>query len=103
PVSWIHHLVWIVPVLAVLIGDGTDRRRGTLAVWVASLFPIRLPCLGDTIPPGWHLGWVAAVLRDSYGLLCVVLLFALARQIRAASTQRPNTSARASTISPSVA
>ena len=27
PVSWIHHLVWIVPVLAVLVGNATDRRR----------------------------------------------------------------------------
>ena len=103
PVSWVHHLVWIVAVLAVLIGDATNRRRVVFAVGVASLFMLRLPNLGDNIPPGWHLGWVAAVLRDSYGLLCVVLLGALARQIRAASTQRPNTSASASTISPSVA
>ncbi len=79
PVSWIHHLVWIVPVLAVLIGDATDRRRVTLAAAIAVLFTLRLPYLGDNIPPGWHLGWIAAVLRDSYGLLCVFLLFALAR------------------------
>ena len=79
PVSWIHHLVWIVPVLAVLVGDATDRRRVRLAVVVAALFTLRLPYLGDNIPRGWHLGWIAAVLRDSYGLLCVFLLVTLAR------------------------
>jgi alpha-1,2-mannosyltransferase len=81
PVSWIHHLVWIVPVLAVLVGNAGDRRRVTLAVSIAMLFALRLPYLGDNIPPGWHLGWIAAVLRDSYGLLCVFLLFALARLV----------------------
>ena len=81
PVSWIHHLVWVVPVLAVLVGDAADRRRVALAVSIATLFALRLPYLGDNIPPGWHLGWIAAVLRDSYGLLCVFLLFALARLV----------------------
>jgi alpha-1,2-mannosyltransferase len=79
PVSWIHHLVWIVPVLAVLVGDATDRRRVTLAASIAMLFALRLPYLGDNIPPAWHVGWIAALLRDSYGLLCAYLLFALAR------------------------
>ncbi len=88
PVSWIHHLVWIVPVLAVLVGNAADRRRVTLAVSIATLFALRLPYLGDNIPPGWHLGWIAAVLRDSYGLLCVFLLFALAQLV---SVPRPAT------------
>jgi len=79
PVSWIHHLVWIVPALAVLVGDATDRRRVRAAIVVAALFTLRLPYLGDNIPRGWHLGWIAAVLRDSYGLLCVFLLVTLAR------------------------
>ncbi len=79
PVSWIHHLVWIAPVLAVLVGDATDRRRVTLAASIAMLFALRLPYLGDNIPPAWHVGWIAALLRDSYGLLCMYLLFALAR------------------------
>ena len=88
PVSWIHHLVWIVPVLAVLVGNAAGRRRVTLAFSIATLFALRLPYLGDNIPPGWHLGWIAAVLRDSYGLLCVFLLFALARLV---SVPRPVT------------
>ena len=50
-----------------------------IAIAVAALFTLRLPFLGDNIPPGWHLGWVAAVLRDSYGLACVFLLVTLGR------------------------
>jgi alpha-1,2-mannosyltransferase len=89
PVSWIHHLVWIVPVLAVLVGNATDRRRVALAATIALLFALRLPYLGDNIPPGWHVGWVAAVLRDSYGLLCVLLLFTLARLASAPRAPSP--------------
>ena len=52
PVSWIHHLVWIVPVLAVLVGDGTDRRRVAAGRGDRRLFTLRLPYLGDNIPTG---------------------------------------------------
>ena len=50
-----------------------------MAASIAMLFALRLPYLGDNIPSAWHVGWIAALLRDSYGLLCAYLLFALAR------------------------
>jgi alpha-1,2-mannosyltransferase len=81
PVSWIHHLVWLVPAIAVLIDDGTDRRRVTLAVTAAALLTLRLPYFGDNLPTGHHLGVIAAVLRDSYGLICIALLLALASSV----------------------
>ena len=81
PVSWVHHLVWIVPVLAVLIGDTTDRRRVTLAVSIAAFFALRLPYLANSIPPGWGFAWLAGPLKDSYGLTCLALLFALPRLV----------------------
>src|SRR5262249_17837311 len=31
PISWIHHLVWIVPVIAVIIGAGRDPKRTAIA------------------------------------------------------------------------
>src|SRR5690606_11100730 len=42
PVGWIHHLVWIIVVIAALAGDGRDTRRCLFAVafWVPFLFPI---------------------------------------------------------------
>src|SRR5665213_1816413 len=81
PVSWIHHLVWVVPALAVLVDDGTSRRRVTIAASAAALFTLRLPYLARSIPAGWHLGWIAAVLSDSDALVCVALLIVLARVV----------------------
>jgi alpha-1,2-mannosyltransferase len=81
PVSWIHHLVWIVVVLAVLAGDGTDRHRVAWTVGVALLFTLRLPYLGDSLANGSHPNWFAGLLQDAYGLGCVALLVALPRVV----------------------
>jgi len=77
PVSWIHHLVWIVPVLAVLAGDGTDRRRVAWTIGVALLFTLRIPYWGDSLAHGSHASWFAQLLQDAYGLACVVLLLVM--------------------------
>jgi len=45
----------------------------------AALFTLRLPFLAQSIPVGLHIGWIAAVLRDSDALLCLFLLIVLAR------------------------
>jgi alpha-1,2-mannosyltransferase len=79
PVSWIHHLVWLVPVLAVLLGDATDRRRVALVVGAAAVLALRLPYVGAAFPTGLHVPWLAAMMRDSYGVLCLGLLVALGR------------------------
>jgi len=79
PVSWIHHLVWIAVVLLVLVGDGSDRRRVRLALVLALFFSLRVPYIGDPLPAGWGYAWFAGPLKDSYGLACLVLLFALPR------------------------
>jgi alpha-1,2-mannosyltransferase len=34
PVAWIHHLAWIAIVLAVVVGDGSNRRRVAIAIAV---------------------------------------------------------------------
>jgi len=82
PISWIHHLVWVVPALAVVIGAGRDRRRVALAFLLAALFVARLPYFGhDEVKTGL----VAAVLKDSYGFLCLALLVYLARGQRVAA------------------
>jgi alpha-1,2-mannosyltransferase len=80
PISWIHHLVWIIPVLAVVVGAGRDRRQVAIAFLVAALFVARLPYFGhDELKTGF----LAALMQDSYGLLCIGLLVYLARGVRA--------------------
>jgi alpha-1,2-mannosyltransferase len=79
PISWIHHLVWVVPALAVIIGAGRNRAQVAIAFLVAALFVARLPYFGhDELKTGL----LAAILKDSYGFLCVALLVYLARLSR---------------------
>jgi len=79
PISWIHHLVWVVPAIAVIIGAGRNRARVAVAFLVAALFVARLPYFGhDELKTGL----LAAFLKDSYGFLCIALLVYLARRAR---------------------
>ena len=80
PISWIHHLVWVVPAIAVIIGAGRNRAQVAIAFLVAALFVARLPYFGhDELKTGL----LAAFLKDSYGFLCIALLVYLARRSRA--------------------
>jgi len=45
PVSWIHHAVWIVPATAVLLGDGSDRRRRVAWAITVTVFLSDAPML----------------------------------------------------------
>jgi alpha-1,2-mannosyltransferase len=46
PVSWIHHLAWLVIVIPALVGDGRDRRRWAYAAVITAWFLCRLPWWG---------------------------------------------------------
>ena len=78
PIAWVHHFVWMVPVVGVLVDDGRDRRRVLAAVGVVMACTIALPYVGihliDRSAPLWLLGWV---LENSLGLLSVVLVLTL--------------------------
>lgn len=75
PVSWSHHWVWCVPLLAVLLAEGRWR---TAAV-VALVFSARTFLL---VPhEGWaelQLSWWQQVLASPYPLLALAVLAALA-------------------------
>jgi alpha-1,2-mannosyltransferase len=54
PVSWVHHAVWLVPAVGVVLGDGRSRRRvvGAVVVWlVACLAPVG-PVLAEQVLDG---------------------------------------------------
>jgi alpha-1,2-mannosyltransferase len=83
PISWSHHWVWCVPLLAVLWAQ--DRTR--LAVAVAALFTARtmwlLPHEGDL---DLRLPWWQQPLASPYPLLGLALLAVWAAQLSARSS-----------------
>ncbi|MET9495561.1 glycosyltransferase 87 family protein [Streptomyces sp. NPDC006552] len=83
PISWTHHWVWCVPLLALLWADG--RRRTTFAV--AALFTARtmwlLPHQGDT---DLHFTWWQQLLAGPYPLLGLGLVLVALGQPSASSS-----------------
>ncbi len=80
PLSWLHHLVWIIPALLALLGDGRDWRRVVLAAlgYVVHLDYFQLPWKGarDLYNPAVpHL--LARIEQSSYTITAVLLILAL--------------------------
>ena len=79
PISWTHHLWWVVPAIAVLLRAGADSRRW---LWAAAattaLFSSSLPDLVHT-PLGRHLahGPLVVAGESSYALACLLLVLVL--------------------------
>ncbi|MFF4842327.1 glycosyltransferase 87 family protein [Streptomyces collinus] len=98
PISWTHHWVWCVPLLAVLLAEGRVR----LAVLTAVLFTARtmwlLPHEGDL---DLRLPWWQQPLAAPYPLLALALLAAAVRGRPAARPPAPQpvSSARRSSAS----
>lgn len=83
PVSWIHHAVWIVPIIGVVFGDGAHPWRRRVAILIAIVFTLRLPLFGSLILQGPDLHVVGHVLENAYVvayLLLLVLLWGLSRR-----------------------
>ncbi|GAA3986473.1 hypothetical protein GCM10023085_80760 [Actinomadura viridis] len=80
PVGWIHHLVWIIPVLGALVGDGGDTPRFRIAalVWLWFLFP--LPWWGAkliSLQHGLFTKIPGKIVQDAFGLAAVFLVVLL--------------------------
>ncbi|MEU7058952.1 glycosyltransferase 87 family protein [Streptomyces sp. NPDC046197] len=79
PISWSHHWVWCIPLIAVLVADG----HGRWAVFTAVVFTARtmwlVPHDGDL---DLHVPWWQQPLASPYVLLGLGLLAALALRLR---------------------
>lgn len=47
PVAWIHHMVWIILVIGVIVGAGVSVRRVLVAAAVTVFFVLSVPWIGD--------------------------------------------------------
>ncbi|MEU9150086.1 glycosyltransferase 87 family protein [Streptomyces sp. NPDC048417] len=88
PISWSHHWVWCVPLLAVLLAE----TRTALALTAAALFTARtmwlLPHEGDR---DLHLPWWQQPFASPYPLLGLALLAGAAAALRRHSRALPET------------
>lgn len=50
PIGWLHHAVWVVPALGVLVGTGRSGRRWLSALAVGAV--VSLPGMRRLVPPG---------------------------------------------------
>jgi alpha-1,2-mannosyltransferase len=77
PVSWIHHLSWVLLAVAVVAGDLTDPRRVRWAAYLTGFFVLRIPWYGATLALHHGVLSPARLLEDAFGLAAVGLVFAL--------------------------
>ncbi|MEV4111372.1 glycosyltransferase 87 family protein [Nonomuraea sp. NPDC049695] len=81
PVAWIHHLAWVVVVLAAIVGDGRDpvRLRAAAGVWLFYVLPI--PWWGVSLKaadiPGVSLV-LGKIVQNGFGLGALALVWMLA-------------------------
>ena len=80
PVSWIHHLAWLVVVFGAIVGDGRNPRRVAFAAAVWLYYVLQVPWWGSTML-AHHIGPRCAgrSVQDAYGLGAVALVVVLAR------------------------
>jgi alpha-1,2-mannosyltransferase len=75
PVSWIHHLCWVLLALGVLAGDLSDPRRARWVAYLTVFFVLRMPWYGSTLSLHHGVVYPAHLLQDSFGLAVLGLLF----------------------------
>jgi alpha-1,2-mannosyltransferase len=80
PVSWVHHLDWIAPVVAMLAVARARGRRRVVAVLVWLAFVLDLAHRGSLLAlsnPAGVAHLLSVLLEDSYGLIVIALIFVI--------------------------
>ncbi len=78
PVSWVHHLAWMIVVLGAVLGSGRSRKQHLLFAGLYLWFLLRLPwwgaraLYGDDVP-----NWWARIWQNGFTLGAVLGLLAL--------------------------
>jgi alpha-1,2-mannosyltransferase len=75
PVSWIHHLCWVLVAIAVVADDLTDPVRARWAAYLTVFFVLRVPWYGSTLALHHGVLYPARLLEDAFGLAALGLLF----------------------------
>jgi alpha-1,2-mannosyltransferase len=82
PITWVHHLVWLLPALFLLLGDALDRRDPRRLAALAAVCIV----LSSSVVWLWWAGphdWVAAIGSNTYVWISIGLLAAVPVSARA--------------------
>ncbi len=77
PVAWIHHLAWVVIVLAAIVGDGRDQVRVRIAVGVWLFYVVPVPWWGVALKVA-GVPVLDKIVQDGFGLGALALVWLLA-------------------------
>jgi alpha-1,2-mannosyltransferase len=92
PVSWIHHIVWVIPAIGAILDDGRRTWRWLAAAASTEFFVLADPHALTTTRPWFgrfapHL--TAQLAGDAYGLACAAVIVILAVLPKAAAPAAP--------------
>jgi alpha-1,2-mannosyltransferase len=84
PISWVHHLWWVVPALLVLAEEALARRSRAWALATLGLFVLWASGVNDRTraPAGQHHGWPALLGENAYVLCLIALVVGLPLLLR---------------------
>jgi alpha-1,2-mannosyltransferase len=77
PVSWTHYLVWMIPAVGLMLGDGRRIPGRTAAIFVYAILVSRIHRLGQNIVdthPGWFWRIIGEIGANGYVLLSIGVL-----------------------------
>jgi alpha-1,2-mannosyltransferase len=86
PVTWVHHLVWLLPALFLLLGDALDRRDRRRLVPLAAAYVVLSSSVVWLWWTGTH-GWAAMIGSNTYAWISLALLAAVTIMSTASSAQ----------------
>ncbi len=77
PVSWIHHFVWVLLIVAAVLGPARSRRRVLVATGLALAFLINIPYWGQGLVNGNGSFVAGRLAQETYLLLTLFIVTAL--------------------------
>ncbi|MDQ1680641.1 MAG: alpha,2-mannosyltransferase [Frankiaceae bacterium] len=77
PVSWIHHFLWILLVIAALAAHAHDPRSVRRAIGIATVFVLNIPQWGEILVRGSGSYVLGRLLQETYLVLTVAVVTAL--------------------------